>query len=562
MNRALLIYAGLALGGFLFGALSAPSHREIRSPLLTNTATPARSPQEIIAPTAETALSAVLQARTRNTKLDDLVACGEELERLDAVQMAKLLDGLRRRPAKLEDDALAQVFTWWLKRDAKSASAWIHTLLDVSAQQGPRGLAFISNNDSSLIWAWARSDAAAALNFALEHAGTAVADLFLERAMSDWPEKETARRFEFLRAFPADAAQSTALIDLLIDWTKEDPARALAAAGELADAKNREMAIAAVLRAWPANAAAQGLEQCQALGITDGAAYSNLVCQLAAADPARALEMLDQLDPARYPQNARHLATVWAEKDPISALNWTLENGVDMGGFYYPPKSIIKHDDLGRSYDFPDDDDEDLNAIGPLAQALQSAPDATLAWLQALPAGYDRDRLTELAAGNVGLEWKQRLALFSSLPPAAQARLAGGMADNFFHDPDAGEQWAATLPEGNARENAWQALGSHIGGRPDLPLGKDRDAFLAGAVQDDEQMTMKDLATPATILDLALEISDPTLRQSALEGAMETYGQKWGKEVGDWLDGSSLPAALKARLRTQLAQAQAQPTLP
>ncbi len=563
MKREIAICGAVALAGFVVGAISAGDRSEAQRPVLASPATPTVASGKAAAPSASTAVNVALQTCISIASLQDLAACRDALERLDAAEVAALLTRLQRTPAQnFEAEELASLlFKWWSKRDPKAVSAWITPQLMACTEQGPTGAGFVSERQSQLFRDWADDNPIAAMEFARQHAGTSVANILFSQAFYAWPETDRATRFAFLQQFPAGHVPWLEVQGLLDKWFKDDPKQALRKAGELTDANQRAAAIDSMFWSWPSEETKEALTQYEALGLSDPPLYAHLICNLATVDPERALELLNELDPAQFSLTARHFAVVWVAKDPISALNWAAENGVDIGqqsglaGIPGPMTADLMEREYNRSTIYGVTSDQ--FSPSPLNNALSSDRQATLAWLQGLPPGDDRDRLTELTVASGKLDRDQALQLFASLPPEAAARLSGGLAQLFFEDPDGGKPWAASLPEGPIRQNAWREIGHHLGGEPDLPPGKDRDAFLAGAVQADGQMSSKQLSTPAPLLDMALAISDPALRQDALEDAMETYGDSWPKEVGDWLDRSALPAPLKARLHLQLTQVQA-----
>jgi hypothetical protein len=259
----------------------------------------------------------------------------------------------------------------------------------------------------------------------------------------------------------------------------------------------------------------------------------------AAANPAQALEWLGQLDVTQFAAGAPEIVEKWAERDPAAALAWALEHGVSVTA-RYTNMDRVEHNSFGRATWIAD------QRLDPFGTALEKQPAATLAWVRSLPAGEDRDRFMELAAKH-SKTVDQALALFSELSADAAARVARDIGSGFLIDPERVQQWAASLPAGPAREQAWTGIG-RVFGKPLPPPGPDRDAMLSGIVRP-----IGTPRPPADLLPLAVQISDLQLRRDMIDEAMDYYVnlsyEKTAGEARAWLENADVPDEWKVRWR-------------
>jgi hypothetical protein len=309
----------------------------------------------------------------------------------------------------------------------------------------------------------------------------------------------------------------------------------------LPDDKMRATLVSAVVQKWSEKDAAGALMQYQSLGLSDPLLLSHLVERDARIHPAEAAEFLTQLDPAQLLRTGPEVVNDWVQSDPAAALAWALDHGVSVASHPSLTDKVV-HDGLERNTM------STFSACFPLAAALDKKPTETLAWIEALPAGPDRNRFIESAMPH--LQREQALSLFSSLPPEAAAHAAWAVADQFKKDPAGGEQWASALPVGAAREQAWTALGRTGGDQITPPSGSDRDAYLSGRVND--------FNLPATEkLEIAAQISDPTKQRDVFDNVIENFGEQAAKECRKWMDTADAPEDWKVRWRAMLDESAA-----
>ncbi len=152
----------------------------------------------------------------------------------------------------------------------------------------------------------------------------------------------------------------------------------------------------------------------------------------------------------------------------------------------------------------------ELDSQSPFQEALSAKRKETLEWLQALPAGPERDRFVEAAVR--GVDGESMETLFLELPPEAAIRCAGMVASRLAaKDVERAQEWASSLADPDGRAAAWKAIG---GGREEplaIPSGPDRDAMLTGMA------LARATAKPEDAFARMLEIDDPTRRRETFD---------------------------------------------
>jgi hypothetical protein len=532
-----------ALAGVIAGALSIRSHSagSNAKSFTVGNEKPAGERRRVAGEprSSEDALGTALSTLVGKCDLRGLAELGSALRELDSTQIGKLLDRIERDTSQPPSARLNWLFEWWVKRDPAAASAWIRPRLDAAVQDGPPGSMFLTHGRGRVIVAWAKADPRAALDYARLHVRTGLAIELLRAAMEGWADQDTSQRLAVLLDFPAGKARAAGLESFLSNWAKRDPAAALSAARTLGVADGRDKAIAGVLQNWAERDAASAFAQYRALGLSDPTLLSSVLRSGAAANPAQAVEWLAQLDAAQFARGASEIVEKWAERDPVAALGWALDHGVSLAASVERTYGVA-HNSLGRT------NWVSANRLDPFGTALEKQPAATLAWVRSLPAGEDRDRFMELAAKQ-SKDLDQTLALFSELPADAAARIANRIGSSYHSDPQRVQEWAASLPAGPVREQAWAGIGRVIG-KPLPPPGPDRDAMLSGMVRP-----IGTPRPPADTLALAVQIGDLQLRRDMIDEAMDYYvnlsSDKMASDARAWLENADFPGEWKVRWR-------------
>lgn len=460
----------------------------------------------------ETALGDALSVLRGGHSLADLARLGVALDLLDPGQIPSLLDRLEVDESRSFDDRLAWLFSWWLQRDSVAAGAWIKPRLAAAAQDGPSSHFFTSSSRGRLLLAWAKADPQAAIGYARQHPRTGLAEELLRTAIMEWPDKSPGARLTILLDFPDTKARTAALDHLLGRWPRAELTAGLAAARTLPPGTTRDRLTATVLGRWAEDDSAAAFARYQALGLEDPRLLLKILDRTASRDPAQAVAWLEQLDAAQVARCGPTIVETWAESDPAAALAWALKNGVSLAMRFHPESRVI-HSGLGRTTS------GSFGSVNPLGAAMKKQPDATLAWIRTLPEGPERARFLEMATRQVA-DVDRALQLFAELPPDSAARVSSQSYQWFAADPEKGRQWAASLPPGPIRENAWRGLGM-LPANVDLPPGSDRDAMLAGRVY-----RFGVTPTPEDRLATVREIGNPVLRRDMLDGVMEEESRR------------------------------------
>ena len=407
--------------------------------------------------------------------LRGLAEMGTTLGELDSAQIATLLDRLNKEGSRQMQDRCAWLFSWWSKRDPKAAAAWFRPQLDAAAQDGPPNSAMMTAR-ALKIAAWAKTDPLAALEYARQHLHQGIAVELLRDAMDGWADENAEQHLAVLLAFPEGKARTMGLKIFLWNWSKRDAAAAVA--------------------------------QYRALGLADSPLLSRLLKSAAESNPVHALDLLAQFDAAQIARSAPALVEQWARNDPAAALGWALAHGVGVNG-HFEDTGRVEHNSFRR------ESWSGGQYSNPFNKALEKQPAATLAWVRSLPAGAERDRFLELAATS-GKDFEQTLGLFSELPAEAAPRVANRLGAFFQSEPERVQKWAASLPAGPAREEAWQGIGAVTKEELPLPAGADRDAMLSGMIR-----TFQNEKTTEQALALAVKIGDAQLRRDVIDEAMD-----------------------------------------
>ena len=239
------------------------------------------------------------------------------------------------------------------------------------------------------------------------------------------------------------------------------------------------------------------------------------------------------------------IVAAWAEKEPTAAFDWARAHGLSLlDGMPQSLRNSIAEKAPIHMWE--------TNG-NPLTTAMRQKPDATLAWVLALPAGAERERYLAFIVGN--LDAAKAKPLLAELPPDAAAHIARQLSQ----DIDKAREWTESLPVGPMREQAWAALGATRANPLALPPGPDRDAMLRGFASAWVERE------PAKSLDRVLEIADPALRRRTFDDVFWTlhrgpidlgHGISTGgaseasiRTASEWLEKANVPEDWKREWR-------------
>ncbi len=460
----------------------------------------------------------------------------EAMRAFTAADLPGLVKRAEALPLELKSELMLALMTRWFTLDPAAAERWMLEHPDFAWGVEP----------------WARAMPDAAIRAALAAPGNARSRKLIAAAITQLGGKEPQAQAAQLREFPPGALREKVFADILGKWADTDPAAAFASLADMAPGSTRDETRETVLRKWAKKDPKSALAQLEALlpRLEAGAIGNPLVTHVAEViggkDPRLVLEWLTGIPAEFRDQPAIAAAKMWAAKEPIAALEWCLASGVEAARGVY---------------------DTDFNSWYPsvLAEAMKGAPAKTVAWMEAMPAGPERERLMERAlyetfsrlsseeletpGGNMGMR------LFNQLPDAAQFRLAnrlgfriGGGDD--FTDLNA---WGQSFKPGPIRSEAIAGAMSaaYMFSRQDPKRAEAMLAAVSNAAEHDaalrgllSQMAHDD---PAAVAPRALTIRDSTSRREVLDNVIYRWRERDAAAAHAWLESeTTIPPAWKA----------------
>jgi len=442
----------------------------------------------------------------------------EALNEIKPHEISAFVRHLESSRGEAKDELFTTLVERWFELDPAAARDW----------------ALTSSMEWSTVTAWGRADPAGAFDAAIQ-SDQSWAPSLLSAAMRADDEKDMRPHLQKVRSLPPGPPRDRLLAPLIVAFVQKDPAAAYAAVEELSTPSARDQARYDVLRQWAREDPAGVLPVLEQMLLTRelgamGHAYVTEVAQHAGrVNPGLVLRWLENLPSAARVPAGIAVAGDWATKEPIPAVEWCMANGIEITR----PRYLGSR---GEGWQPP-----------VLELAMRTAPQETLALLNTLPQGADRDRLLECAFVASLKEVKgDHLAgpgwsLYRQLPEEAQIENARvlGIVRARQGEPHEFSDWLQNFPAGAARSNAVTgaladaALRDSVYGKTllgSLTTPADRDAGLRGMIP---------FTPPAAAAPLALEISDPQMRKDALEGVVTAWLKKEPAAARDWIDGAT-----------------------
>jgi hypothetical protein len=450
------------------------------------------------------------------------------IQDLDAAEISGLIERVEKLPHEFSSELIGVLAERWLKLDFEAAEAWI--LADASRMQW------------SMVEPWAKANPERAMRAAMSGKVKSYGESLLEYAVRAMVGSDDAAVFAKLKTLSPGLHRDGAMERVLISWAGKDPRAALAGAEEIKD--DRESVQRRVLEVWagrdPKAALAKLKEMVPKLkaSILGNSMVTEVAEHAAKKDPKLVLSWLEEIPAEFRVAPAIGVARVWAQKEPVAALEWCMENGVDIA--------------RGQRTN------EEGSSNGVLGEAMTHAPEKTVAWLEGLPPGDNRDRLLERAlADGISLmsgdqkfkaEGNVLMRIFDQLPEEGQRRMGGRLGQAHgerMNLTDLGS-WAQMFPEGAIRG---EAIAGAIGAayekdasRVEALLattapGRERDTALRGLTAA--------ITEPSEAAARAMEIGDVAMRRKTLEGVIEWWNERDPAASGEWLraQGGAIPAA-------------------
>ncbi len=382
-------------------------------------------------------------------------------------------------PAKYGRELKAALLERWFEADQNGAENWLHARGRISDE---------------IMEIWARTSPQSALREMFGGSGWYwyAPGVALDLLAGHDPKA----RLALLESLPPTKNRAAIMNDELLAWAKLEPAKAFQASKAfLPDTEAKGMA-KAILKRWakisPAEAAEKAAELFppQRAGLFGDDFTTEFAREIAQKDPTVAMNFAQSLDPSlqKYPLLAATAG--WAKADPVAALAWGYENGLD----------LARNGHTSRLYT-----DESV-----LSEALGKEPEATAQWLLGLPPDAQRDHLLAqaclLQADAASPEQAMTASgttlaeLYGNLSPSEQAQVATELGARVVKDGDFPDlaAWTARFGNGPARAAA-------IGGAvakvfedfppladkiiAGLPSGADRDQAILGIMNSESEPT-------------------------------------------------------------------------
>jgi hypothetical protein len=535
MRRLPLLIAGLVglASGVFFGSwsgFSSPAENDLREEQRSSAKdTPAFPVSATVAPTSEdprvvklfTALRDPIELRRR-------CALAEGLQAFGPTDLPGHVARAEALPEELGTQMLHALLRRWFEIDFDAAQRWLHHNRNWLGRLGPVA---------------AETNPAATIRAAQESLGewnyVPALVAAIQRLAGDDPAAQLAK----LKTLPPGVLRDRGMGWFLCRWGEKDPAAALRSFGEVSHAPDaadiRNFLLTKLSERDPAAALGQLSNMMPELtaGVHGNRMVIEMAERIAAKDPQLILDWLADA-PIEFRTTAGVAAArVWAKTDPVAALEWCAAHEVDVGRVYRDDYYQAKTSVLG--------------------EALTNAPEKTMAWLEALPAGAARDRLMERALHDALLRSPGQpsqssgddlpMRLFRELPPEGQWRAAtriGEMQGRSGSLTDL-DVLGAQFPSSQARSNA---IAGAIGAAYKSDASRVEPLLASVSSASDRNAAMRGLAiamtetAPVAATARAMEITDNAARDETLDSIVFLWMQRDPAAARSWLENA--PAAL------------------
>lgn len=536
MKTSLMILAAITglFGGACVGYLTISENPEALAPneAQATESSPGDPKSKVLDFGSNTRIARFFTALNEPVTLKQRAELFEALRSCTAKDMPNLMARVQALPYTTRWDLTPMVIEHWFDLDLAAARDWVR-----------------AGSHKWGVTAWAKADPQSAIREAALAPNADYADDLLTGAIPRLAPGNPVTQAAALAEIPAGVLRNRVLRSLIYSWALNDPAFAYASLEQLPPGWEREEARTEILRKWAERDPNAALAQMDALlpslkaGVLGNELTTKIAEQIGEKDSKLALDWISKLPVEFRIAPAIGVARIWAAKEPEAALNWCMENGVDVAR---------GHRDGFQGW-----------GTGVLGEAMAAHPEATISWLQTLPAGMERDRLLEkglddalwVAPKDVLFADENPLwvQLFQGLTEEGQIRLAnnigmeraklGGLTDL--------GTWVQNFPSAAARTQA--IIGAIAAAYmrdttmidpllTSISSTSDRDAAINTVVG------IMVIDAPASAAARALTISDEAHRCEALDFALKSWQKRDPIASRAWLgENSSIPASWKAK---------------
>ena len=436
------------------------------------------------------------------------------LGRLTSVELGEIFNrAVQLNSRSGRDELLAELVARWVQIDPVAAEGAMRPYLD---RDRKRNAFDWDSADNAVSHAWAQALPEKALQEASSSREGPWARSMAHEALEALAKGDAAAQIEALTSLPDSKLRTELYESAIRNLAKTDPAAAEARLDSLPEPWRRlrlEGLILGKLAEKDAPAALARLAELAPTlqtGATGTQIISPVLRNVARKDPASAMAMIDQLPEGMRTTALNVVLGDWAEKEPVTVLNWAVENGVDLAAC----KAMTFYDESPSG---------SFNSLVTIALGADRA--GTMEWLRAQPPSQQRDMMICDAI------WRasggEKFDLYAQLSPAKQAEAARTVAWAILQeDPPKAIAWVNDLAAGKGREGAIGAVvANQVRNAPEKidtylenwQPGPDRDAALGGVA------TQLANGTPERALTFARQIKGTNAR----ENAFEDIAQRW-----------------------------------
>jgi hypothetical protein len=443
------------------------------------------------------------------------------LEHADVSELPKLIEKASRLPLKYREQIVPAIFAHWLTIDSGQALNWLRSVPPNEAcyQQ------------------WAEFAPEDFLREMLEAGGRINSTAPINAALDRIAGEDSYTRLEVLIKFPQSSHRDAPLKLSFENWCRQDPAAAIKWAASLPDGRLRDALERAALQHLIVKDPADAVNRVQRFipnepsSIFGDAYISAFARSLASKDPRMAIKFAQEL-----PENLRTYPLIgagigWAETDPLAALDWSYESGIDPSAAYRD------------QYAYP------TNPPSILSKALSVKPREVVDWILALPEDENRNRFLAVAVSSLRKDKDGDLIqlVFDQLPPEQQLRFAPALGEsvaargNFPTE----EMWASMIPDEAARRRAVASAVGKIHGSQPQRAEAIIAAFPDEASRDyaNSQIALQASDLVPQSAERAMHISDNTIRYDTLDRVILRWLIRDRKAAQAWLEGQrDIPA--------------------
>jgi hypothetical protein len=458
-------------------------------------------------------LGAVMSAMVEEDPLRRAHRLHLALGRLTSPELAALfLKAIAVKDNSRRHMLLVHLLTQWIEVDATAPREALRPYWDQF--RNGKGLR-LTDQAEAVLKAWAAVAPDEVFAQVVANASKPGARSLAEAALSAMAAKDPQRQFEALARLPASPLRDVLSTPAIKALAQKDYSAAEAQL-DLLSGRQRLVVHTEILEALAKRDPAAGLARLADLApglppSTSGLRLMTPVLQVAASgNREAAFALVAQLPEALQRSAIGTILTGWAGTDPVEALKWSAEHGIDPGT------------EAWGNLDFSGDSVHAAQSM--LAVAFKRDFSKTFDWILAQPSSPQRDRWLSWGLGSQ--DFKQTLQAFDSLSPEAQASNADYIVRSCYN-PFLGntnvskvESWVKALPPGDTRAAAIRAMVDRQADQApervdeilnEWPTGPDREAALGGVAS---YLTWKN---PARAVEFARQLTDPTARVTAFD---------------------------------------------